>query len=207
MFKLAFVITLASTPLFSTSPSQADIAAWISETGGSFQKNPAGQIVEVDLTSTWITDDDLAKIAQLDQLQKLNLSYTKISDLGLEHLRPLRHVTYLNCYYCEYLSDGGIAFLKQYAQAGLQGKIPVFSEDTMASEISFSALGDAALGVTQSGDTHHLVFHNPMRATDYACQEDKRVIFQVEKEGTDDIGGESRKRTGRVGKFINGTHE
>ena len=66
------------------------------ETGGSFQKNPAGQIVEVDLTSTWITDDDLAKIAQLDQLRKLNLSYTKISDLGLEHLRPLRHVTELN---------------------------------------------------------------------------------------------------------------
>jgi Leucine-rich repeat (LRR) protein len=114
MFKLAFVITLASTPLFSTSPSQAGIATWISETGGSFQKNPAGQIVEVDLTSTWIADDDLAKIAQLDQLQKLNLSYTKISDLGLEHLRPLRHVTYLNCYYCEYLSDGGIAFLKQW---------------------------------------------------------------------------------------------
>jgi hypothetical protein len=114
MLKLTLVIVLASVPLFATSPNQADIAAWITETGGSFQKNPAGQIVEVDLTSTWITDDDLAKIAQLDQLQKLNLSYTKISDLGLEHLRPLRHVTYLNCYYCEYLSDGGIAFLKQW---------------------------------------------------------------------------------------------
>lgn len=45
----------------------------------------------------------------------------------------------------------GIAFLKQYQQAGLQGKIPVFSEDTMASELSFSAVGDAAMGVTQSG--------------------------------------------------------
>jgi hypothetical protein len=45
MIKLAFVITLTCTPLFSTAPSQADIAAWISETGGSFQKNPAGQII------------------------------------------------------------------------------------------------------------------------------------------------------------------
>ena len=45
----------------------------------------------------------------------------------------------------------GIAFLKQYQQAGLQGKIPIFSEDTMASELSFAAVGDAALGVTQSG--------------------------------------------------------
>ena len=45
----------------------------------------------------------------------------------------------------------GIAFLKQYQQAGLQGKIPIFSEDTMASELSFAAVGDAALGVTQGG--------------------------------------------------------
>jgi branched-chain amino acid transport system substrate-binding protein len=45
----------------------------------------------------------------------------------------------------------GIAFLKQFQQAGLQGKIPIFSEDTMASELSFAAVGDAALGVTQSG--------------------------------------------------------
>jgi branched-chain amino acid transport system substrate-binding protein len=44
----------------------------------------------------------------------------------------------------------GIAFLKQYAQAGLQGEIPVYSEDTMASELSFPAEGDAALGVIQS---------------------------------------------------------
>ena len=45
----------------------------------------------------------------------------------------------------------GVAFLKQFQQAGLQGQIPIFSEDTMASELSFAAVGDAALGVTQSG--------------------------------------------------------
>lgn len=42
----------------------------------------------------------------------------------------------------------GIAFLKQYAQAGLKAKI--YSEDTMASELSFPAEGDSALGVIQS---------------------------------------------------------
>src|SRR5438045_9623288 len=114
MFRTAIVTLLACAPLFSTTPNQADIAAWIRDTGGSFQKNQAGQIIEVDLTSTWITDDDLARIAELTELRKLNLSYTKITDLGLEHLRPLRNVTYLNCYYCEYVSDGGIAFLKQW---------------------------------------------------------------------------------------------
>ncbi len=42
----------------------------------------------------------------------------------------------------------GIAFLKQYAQSGLKAKI--YSEDTMASELSFPAEGDSALGVIQS---------------------------------------------------------
>jgi Leucine-rich repeat (LRR) protein len=111
--RAAFLILLGCAPVFAAVASHAD-STWIQDAGGSFQKNKAGQIVEVDLTSTWITDDDLAKIAKLDQLQKLNLSYTKISDLGLEHLRPLKHVTYLNCYYCEYVTDGGIAFLKQW---------------------------------------------------------------------------------------------
>src|SRR5258708_11614247 len=42
----------------------------------------------------------------------------------------------------------GIAFLKQFAQSGLKQKI--YSEDTMASELSFPAEGDSALGVIQS---------------------------------------------------------
>jgi branched-chain amino acid transport system substrate-binding protein len=42
----------------------------------------------------------------------------------------------------------GIAFLKQYKQAGLTAKI--YSEDTMASELSFPAEGDSAMGVIQS---------------------------------------------------------
>jgi len=99
---------------FTAMRADYDVASWIQANGGAFQKDKSGQITEVDLTSAWITDDDLAKIAQLKQLQKLNLSHTKITDLGLEHLRPLQNVTYLNCFYCEYVSDGGIAFLKQW---------------------------------------------------------------------------------------------
>ena len=45
----------------------------------------------------------------------------------------------------------GIAFMKQFAQAGLQGKIPVLAEDTTASELSFPAIGDAALGMVEMG--------------------------------------------------------
>jgi branched-chain amino acid transport system substrate-binding protein len=49
-----------------------------------------------------------------------------------------------------YPGGAGIAFLKQFAQAGLHDKIKIYSEDTMATELSFAAEGDAALGVIQA---------------------------------------------------------
>ena len=44
----------------------------------------------------------------------------------------------------------GILFLKQFAQAGLNDKIKIFSEDTLATDLTFKAIGDAAMGVTQA---------------------------------------------------------
>jgi Leucine-rich repeat (LRR) protein len=95
-------------------PALADVADWIAATGGTYVKDKAGQVVEVDLTLTWITDDDLARIATLTELRKLNLSHTKIGDLGLAALRPLKNVTWLSCYYCDYITDGGIAYLRHW---------------------------------------------------------------------------------------------
>ena len=46
----------------------------------------------------------------------------------------------------------GIAFLKQWQQAGLQGKIPIYSEDATANDMSYPALGDAALNILQIGN-------------------------------------------------------
>jgi branched-chain amino acid transport system substrate-binding protein len=42
---------------------------------------------------------------------------------------------------------GGIALVKQYAQAGLQGQIPLYSDDPTANPLTFAAEGDAALGI------------------------------------------------------------
>jgi Leucine-rich repeat (LRR) protein len=93
-----------------------EILSWVLDVGGTVVRDDTGAIREVDLTSTWTTDDDLSKIARLTQLRKLDLSYTKVSDLGLEQLRPLENVTWFNCHYCEYVSDGGIAFLKHWTK-------------------------------------------------------------------------------------------
>jgi Leucine-rich repeat (LRR) protein len=71
---------------------------------------------ELDLTGAWVTDADLAKVAQMPQLRKLSLAHTKITDLGLEYLKDLRNVTELDCYYAEFLTEDGIAHLKGWTQ-------------------------------------------------------------------------------------------
>jgi branched-chain amino acid transport system substrate-binding protein len=42
---------------------------------------------------------------------------------------------------------GGVAFVKQYAQAGLQSQIPFYTEDPVANPLTFPAQGDAAVGL------------------------------------------------------------
>ena len=94
--------------------TQATIGTWIEGIGGSFQKDSVGRITEVDLVGSWVSDDDLTRIGALLDLRKIDLSHTKISDLGFAHLRPLKNVVYLNCFYCSYITDGGVAFLKDW---------------------------------------------------------------------------------------------
>jgi len=40
-------------------------------------KDAAGETVELDLTGTWVSDADMAKVAQLRHLRKLDLSQTR----------------------------------------------------------------------------------------------------------------------------------
>lgn len=42
---------------------------------------------------------------------------------------------------------GGVAFVKQFAQAGLQNQIPFYTEDPVANPLTFPAQGDAAVGL------------------------------------------------------------
>ena len=79
---------------------------------GRVEKNPAGQIVSLDLASTWITDADLEPVGKISSLRKLNLAHTRITDVGIEHLKPLQNVVELNLYYAEYLTDTALAHLR-----------------------------------------------------------------------------------------------
>ena len=65
--------------------------------GARSVKDAQGNIVELDLASTWVTDGDLVKVAQMPHLRKLDLSHTRVTDSGLEQLKGLENVVELNC--------------------------------------------------------------------------------------------------------------
>ena len=90
----------------------ADLPAWVSSEGGRIEKDEKGQIVAVDLSSTWITDADLGRIAEIKSLRKLNLAHTRITDVGIEHLKSLENVVEMNLYYAEYITDTALAHLR-----------------------------------------------------------------------------------------------
>jgi hypothetical protein len=111
MLRILHIASLSICVVLAADPPGV---ARITEIGGVLHRNAAGQIVEADLTFAWLADDDLALLAAMPELRKINLSHTKITDIGLAHLRPLQKVTQLICYYCDYITDGGIAYLKQW---------------------------------------------------------------------------------------------
>ena len=71
----------------------------------------------VDLSYTWITDADLARVAERQpSIDSLALSHTKITDVGLQHLKPLKHVRELSLYYAEYITEDGLAHLRDWKE-------------------------------------------------------------------------------------------
>src|SRR3954454_11375391 len=64
--------------------------------GARVERNTDGDVTGVDLSNAWLTDADLEILAGLPQLERINLAYTKVTDLGLEHLAPLKNVKVLD---------------------------------------------------------------------------------------------------------------
>jgi Leucine-rich repeat (LRR) protein len=89
-------------------------ATEIAALGARCSRDAAGETTGVDLSNTWLTDADMAKLARLPRLQSINLSCTKITDRGLEHLAPLKNVKVLDLRYAESVTDEGVAHLKHW---------------------------------------------------------------------------------------------
>ncbi len=96
--------------------AQADLANWVIEQGGSVKPASGSPIEEVKLDLDWIGDHDAARLATLKNLTSLDLSFTLLSDAGMESLKPLANVTVLNLYSVEHITDTGIAYIRGWKQ-------------------------------------------------------------------------------------------
>ena len=106
--------------LWSGAPAPAaDIrssedAQWIEDVGGTVIRDPAGRITGVDLRASWVTDTDLRKLLQLPLLNYLDLSLTRITDQGMQELKSATGIVELNLYFAEYVTDEGLAAIKDW---------------------------------------------------------------------------------------------
>src|SRR3954470_4853174 len=103
---LTALLCLGFTLLSETSPPRAalaeqDMIAEIESLGARYSRDAAGEIVAIDLQNAWLTDAELAKLASCPHLERINLSYTKVTDLGLENLAPLENVKVLDLRFAE----------------------------------------------------------------------------------------------------------
>lgn len=75
-------------------------AAWAEET--------------VDLRASWVTDSDMPKFAKMQDLKRLDLSLTRISDQGLRALKTAPNIEELNLYFAERITDEGASVVKNW---------------------------------------------------------------------------------------------
>jgi hypothetical protein len=113
LLALAFLILLAPPALSANEP---DMVQWVAGQGGRTTQDESGHIVALDLTSTWISDADLARVAELPHLRRLDLAHTRVTDVGMEHLKALPAISELNLYYAEFITDDSIASLKAWSR-------------------------------------------------------------------------------------------
>src|ERR1700722_6418091 len=87
----------------------ADVAHWVTERGGIVQTDASSRITGENLGLGWVTDTDVEMLTGLKDLRKLDLSFSLITDAGMEHLKPLDGVTDLNLLAAEKITDVGMS--------------------------------------------------------------------------------------------------
>jgi Leucine-rich repeat (LRR) protein len=110
MLKYAVFLLLS----FSSAILAADSLDWITSLGGSVERNPQGKIVAVNLRGTWVSDVELIDIAHLPNLERLDLSHTRITDEGMLHLKSATGIRELKLLYAEQITDQGMSAIKRW---------------------------------------------------------------------------------------------
>jgi len=104
------LLLLLATPLLL-----AAAAEWPERDGARLELNAHGDVIAADFTGTWVSDDDLARLAKLfPKLEKLTLAHTRLTDSAFPHLASLTRVRELDCYYAEFFTADALAHLASW---------------------------------------------------------------------------------------------
>jgi Leucine-rich repeat (LRR) protein len=109
--------------------------------------------VGVHLRASWITDGDLIELARLPQLERLDLSRTRITDQGLAYLKSATNLREVNLAYAEKIGDPAHAVVKQWKnlrRLNLRGT--VIADETAASAAALPHLEVLDIADTIVGD-------------------------------------------------------
>jgi Leucine-rich repeat (LRR) protein len=135
---------------------QADVAQRIEALGGYVVRDAGGNIVEVSLARTWAKDADVERVAEIESLKRLDLSFTYVTDRGIEQLGRLRQLEDLRLDTAEFITDSAMSHLRAnpaLRRLVLRGTditdvgLPYVAElkGLTSLDISFSMLGDVGL--------------------------------------------------------------
>jgi len=97
-----------------TLPLLAVDTDWIAKLGGKVDRDAMGRIVAVNLRGSWINDADMIELARLPDLERLDLSHTRISDEGMLNLKPAPKIKDLKLFYSEWITDQGMTAIKDW---------------------------------------------------------------------------------------------
>lgn len=108
MGKRSLLLFLAVAPLWAIDSS------WIARLGGKVELDGAGRIVAVNLRGSWINDVETIELARLPDLERLDLSHTRIGDEGMLNLKAAPKIKDLKLFYSEWITDQGLTAIKEW---------------------------------------------------------------------------------------------
>jgi len=80
--------------------------------GGHVTRAADGSVVEVSLARTWASDDDVERITEIKTIKRLDLSFTYVTDAGVQHLQELPELEDLTLDTVEALTDAAASYLR-----------------------------------------------------------------------------------------------
>jgi internalin A len=108
----AVAMMAGSWVLPAAEAPQAGIARSIEALGGEVLRGPDGNIVEVSLARTWASNNDIGRVVEIKGLKRLDLSFTYVSDAGIERLQQLQQLEELTLDTTESITDAAASYLR-----------------------------------------------------------------------------------------------